>query len=161
MVLEYKATSREKAWSSVFLKCQVEGWDAGHCHCHLTGSVLGMWASPGSHSRYDWPQTIHFPISLDVFYTQWVTQQPRYILVIDDGVTTSLKKEPSVFINDVRARILSYSKQSVLVIFMLILVIIIIPQRVTLVDVSRLQGNSGYKKYTLAFLDIPLLRVGR
>lgn len=82
-------------------------------------------------------------------------------MVIDDGVTTSLKKEPSVFINDVRARILSYSKQSVLVIFMLILVIIIIPQRVTLVDVSRLQGNSGYKKYTLAFLDIPLLRVGK
>lgn len=82
-------------------------------------------------------------------------------MVIDDGVTTSIKKELSVFINDVRALILSYSRQAVLAIFMLILVIIIIPQRVTLVDVSRLQGNLGYKKYTLAFLDIPLLRAGR
>lgn len=81
-------------------------------------------------------------------------------MVIDDGVTTSIKKEPSVFISVIGALILSYSKQSVLVMLILV-VIIIISQRVTLVDVSRLQENLGYKKYTLAFLDIPLLLKSR
>lgn len=55
-----------KGWNSIFLKCQVVGWVT------VTVSFLEvcMWASPGSHSRYDWPQTIHFPISSHVFYIQ-------------------------------------------------------------------------------------------
>ena len=46
--------------------------------------------------------------------------------------------------------------QSVFVIIMCILVIVIIPQRVTLADVSRHRGNARYRKYILAFLDVPL-----
>lgn len=42
-----------------------------------------------------------------------------------------------------------------LVIFMLILGIVIIPQAVTLADVSRQWGNAGYGIYILAWLDVP------
>lgn len=51
--------------------------------------------------------------------------------------------------------------QSVLVIIVCILVIIIIPQMVTLADVSRQWRNAGYRKYTLALLDVPLFLKSR
>lgn len=51
--------------------------------------------------------------------------------------------------------------QSVLVITVCILVIIIIPQMVTLADVSRQWRNAGYRKYILALLDVPLFLKSR
>ena len=50
--------------------------------------------------------------------------------------------------------------QAVLAIIVCILVIIV-PQMVTLADVSRQWGNAGYRKYILALLDIPLFLKSR